>query len=204
MKKLIKITGSLTLTVVLASVILIFPGCRTASDALSEEEIAMFNTEFFNGGTNNMNNRLLSSEYSKPDEIDLFQLFYNGAGGALDQVSEDELSMLTELCSEAQYLDIVKVTADEMDAFLQEKLGIGLEETQKTGLDSFYYLEDYDGYYLIVGDSNFDWCTVTSGTWESDSKLTLEYEKEYEGGRWIVTLQKNDGGYLFISNRKTD
>lgn len=204
MKKPTKITGSLTLPAVMFLVALMLSGCQTASNALSEEEIAMFNTEFFNGGTNNMNNRLLSSEYSKPDEIDLFQLFYNGAGGELDQVSEGELSTLTELCSEAPYLDIVKVTADEMDAFLQEKLGIGLEETQKTGLDSFYYLKEYDGYYLIVGDSNFDWCTVTSGTWESNSKLTLEYEKEYEGGRWIVTLQKNDEGYHFISNRKTD
>ena len=90
--------------------------------------------------------------------------------------------MLTELCSDAPYLDIIKITANEMDAFLQEKMGISLAETKKTGLDSFYYLEQYDSYYLIMGDSNFDWCMVTSGTWESNNKLILKYEKEYEGG----------------------
>ena len=102
------------------------------------------------------------------------------------------------------YLDIIKITANEMDAFLQEKMGISLAETKKTGLDSFYYLEQYDSYYLIKGDSNFDWCMVTSGTWESNNKLILKYEKEYEGGQWVVILQKTDDGYLFISNQKAD
>lgn len=92
-----------------------------ASGTLSEEEIAVFNTEFFNGDTTNMNNMLLSGEYSQPDEINLFQLFYNGILGASNQVSENELSMLAELCGDALYLDVIKVTADEMDAFLQEK-----------------------------------------------------------------------------------
>lgn len=204
MKALTKAMDSLALSVILSFVILMFSGCQMASGTLSEEEIALFNTEFFNGETKNMNNMLLSSEYSQPDEINLFELFYNGVGGELDEVSENELSMLTELCSDAPYLDIVKITANEMDAFLQEKLGISLEETQKIGLDGFCYLEQYDSYYLIMGDSHFDWCTVTSGTWESNNKLILKYEKEYEGGQWVVTLQKTDEGYLFISNQKAD
>ena len=87
---------------------------------------------------------------------------------------------------------------------MQEKMGISLAETKKTGLDSFYYLEQYDSYYLIMGDSNFDWCMVTSRTWESNNKLILKYEKEYEGGQWVVILQKTDDGYLFISNQKAD
>ena len=41
--------------------------------------------------------------------------------------------MLTELCSDAPYLDIIKITANEMDAFFLEKMGISLEETKKTG-----------------------------------------------------------------------
>lgn len=42
------------------------------------------------------------------------------------------------------------------------------------------------------------------GTWESNNKLILKYEKEYEGGQWVVILQKTDDGYLFISNQKAD
>ena len=204
MKILTKVMDLLALSVILSFMILMFSGCQMASGTLSEKEITVFNTEFFNGDITNMNNMLLSSEYSQPDEINLFELFYNGVGGAFGEVSEDELSMLTELCSDAPYLDIIKITANEMDAFLQEKMGISLAETKKTGLDSFYYLEQYDSYYLIMGDSNFDWCMVTSGTCESNNKLILKYEKEYEGGQWVVILQKTDDGYLFISNQKAD
>ena len=188
MKILTKVMDLLALSVILSFMILMFSGCQMASGTLSEKEITVFNTEFFNGDITNMNNMLLSSEYSQPDEINLFELFYNGVGGAFGEVSEDELSMLTELCSDAPYLDIIKITANEMDAFLQEKMGISLAETKKTGL----------------GDSNFDWCMVTSGTWESNNKLILKYEKEYEGGQWVVILQKTDDGYLFISNQKAD
>ena len=204
MKILTKVMDLLALSVILSFMILMFSGCQMASGTLSEKEITVFNTEFFNGDITNMNNMLLSSEYSQPDEINLFELFYNGVGGAFGEVSEDELSMLTELCSDAPYLDIIKITANEMDAFLQEKMGISLAETKKTGLDSFYYLEQYDSYYLIMGDSNFDSCMVTSGAWESNNKLILKYEKEYEGGQWVVILQKTDDGYLFISNQKAD
>ena len=93
---------------------------------------------------------------------------------------------------------------DEMNAFLEEKLGIQLDETKKIGLEKFYYLNQYDSFYLVVGDTNFDWCTVTSGIWNSDNELTLEYTKGYEGGQWRVVLEKTDNGYIFVSNEKTE
>lgn len=179
-------------------------GCGKTSDILSENEIKMFNSDFFNGGTYNMNNMMLSSEYDKAENIDLFQLFYNGIDGITDQVSEEEKALLQELNSEASYLDIVKVTKDEMNAFLEEKLGIWLDKTQKIGLENFYYLDQYDSFYLVVGDTNFDWCTVTSGIWKSDNELILEYTKEYGDGQWHVVLKKIDNGYLFVSNEKIE
>lgn len=194
---------SLTITVTIMTFLTLnLSGCRQITKSLSNEEISTFNTDFFNSEMNNMNNMLLSSEFCNPEEIDLFQLFYNGVSTVEEQISEDEVALLTELCSEASYLDIVKVTVNEMDTFLQEKLGIGLEETQKIGLDSFYYLEDYESYYLIAGDTNFDWCTIVSGAWETDNILSLKYEKKSEKGQWIVTLKKTNEGYLFVSNIK--
>lgn len=193
--------GLLVISAIFILTVLVCAGCGKAPKSLSEEEIAAFNSEFFNDGVYNMNNMLLSSEYGKPEEIDLFELFYGGMG-QWDQESDEELALLAELDSDAANLDVVKVTSGEMDAFLREKLGIGLSETQKVGLDRFYYLEDYDSYYLVVGDTNFIWCNVVSGTWEGEDRLTLEYEKEDEEGRWLVTLRKTDKGYLFVSNRK--
>lgn len=189
---------------VLFFILLMLSGCQVGSTPLSEEEIATLNTEFFNGGTDNINNMFLSSEYSKPEEIDLFQLFYNGIGQNEVHISTNELNMLTNLNKEAPYLDIVKVTEDEMDTFLLKNLGIGMEDTQKTGLENFYYLKEYSSYYLIVGDTNFQWCTIISGTQGPNNQLVLEYIKDQEEDRWVVTLQKKDDGYLFVSNMKTD
>lgn len=170
--------------------------------ALSEEEIQMFNEGFFNVATDNMNNMLLTSAYAKPEEIDLFQTFYNGMSGVTSDVTEDEIALLTTLDSQASYLDIMKITVAQMDAFLQEKLGVKLENTQKKGLENFYYLEQYDSFYLIAGDTNFDWCTITSGNWWPENTVLLEYEKESDNSKWIVTLRKADSGFQFVSNVK--
>jgi len=170
--------------------------------ALSEEEIQMFNAGFFNVATNNMNNMLLASEYEKPEEIDLFETFYNGVGTEASLVSKEEIALLTTLDSQAPYLDIVKITAAEMDAVLQEKLGVELDKMSKIGLENFYYLEPYDSFYIVKGDTNFDWCTVISGNWWSENTVSLEYEKESDNSRWIVTLQKTNSGFQFVSNKR--
>ena len=117
-----------------------------------------------------------------------------------DQISEEELAMLTEMDSAAPYQDVFRITAGEMDAFLQEKLGIGLEDTQKAGLEDFYYLQEYDSYYVITGDTNYEHCTVLSGLWVSEDRLILEYTKESEEEQWEVALRKVKDGYLFVSN----
>ena len=63
MKILTKVMDLLALSVILSFMILMFSGCQMASGTLSEKEITVFNTEFFNGDITNMNNMLLSSEY---------------------------------------------------------------------------------------------------------------------------------------------
>ena len=89
MKKVTNIIRFFTMFVFL---LLIISGCQSEPEVLSESEVEVFNTEFFNGGTDNMNNMLLSSEYSRPEEINLFELFYNGMRGAYAQISEAELA----------------------------------------------------------------------------------------------------------------
>lgn len=172
--------------------------------ALTDEEISKFNTEFFNGETTNMNNMLLTSEYSKPEEINLLQLFYGGIRGTASNISEEEFAALGQINEYLLHLDIIKVTTAEMDAFLKKNLGLGLEETRKKNLDDFFYFEQFDSYYLAVGDTNFDWCTVTSGVWETDGRVTLKYEKKHDAvGEWTVTLLKTEDGYLFVSNARS-
>ena len=49
MKILTKVMDLLALSVILSFMILMFSGCQMASGTLSEKEITVFNTEFFNG-----------------------------------------------------------------------------------------------------------------------------------------------------------
>ena len=53
MKILTKVMDLLALSVILSFMILMFSGCQMASGTLSEKEITVFNTEFFNGDITN-------------------------------------------------------------------------------------------------------------------------------------------------------
>ena len=71
----------------------------------------------------------------------------------------------------------------------------------KKNLDQFIYLEEYDAYYLLHGDTNFQRCTVTSLEQNEDGTITLTYEQE-SGEKGIVTLKGSKGSYQFVSNKE--
>jgi cytochrome b subunit of formate dehydrogenase len=64
MKILTKVMDLLALSVILSFMILMFSGCQMASGTLSEKEITVFNTEFFNGDITNMNKELWQTNSS--------------------------------------------------------------------------------------------------------------------------------------------
>ena len=177
--------------------------CRSkeATHSLTQEELDYFNQEFFNGSTGNMHNQFLTSEYTSPGEINLFELFYNGIDGTAAQLSRTEREQLSELEPMTEYSGVIKVTRQEMDQVLEEGLGMGLTETQQQGLERFYDLEQPDTYYLVHGDTNFQWCTITSGTHISDQQVQLQYTKD-DGTAWEVTMESRGDSYVFCSNVK--
>lgn len=177
--------------------------CRQneATHSLTQEELDYFNQEFFNGSTGNLHNQFLTSEYTSPGEINLFELFYNGIDGTVAQLSQGEREQLSELEPMAEYSGVIKVTRQEMDQVLEEGLGMGLTDTQQQGLEQFYYLEQSNAYYLVHGDINFQWCTITSGTHISDRQVQLQYTKD-DGTAWEVTLEFRGDSYVFCSNVK--
>lgn len=78
---------------------------------------------------------------------------------------------------------------------------MALDETNKKNLDQFIYLEEYDAYYLLHGDTNFQRCTVTSLKQNEDGTIALTYEQE-SGEKGIVTLKGSKGSYQFVSNKE--
>lgn len=170
--------------------------------ALTANEIDWFNEEFFNQDeTARLRNQMLRSAYETAAEVDLFQLFYNGAQQAISpaNVTDEERQQLAQIDSMATTLDITKVTVSEMDVALLELTGLTLEETGKIGLEQFIYLEIPDAYYFAHGDTNAIHCTVLSGRQNDDGTITLHYT--YDHGTGCVTLRKTDDCYIFIANQ---
>lgn len=169
------------------------------NDETSAVDIDWFNTEFFNVGSGVcMMNMMLSSYYDTAADIDLYELFYNGPTGIQEEVTEAEQTAIGPVAFEHYP---IKTQRTEMDAFLQEYAGVTLDETNKKNLDQFIYLEEYDAYYLLHGDTNFQRCTVLSGEKNADGVITLTYEQE-GGKKGIVTLKESGDGYQFLSNKE--
>lgn len=172
---------------------------------LTGTELAYFNEIFFNAGGYNIRNQFFSSLYEKPEDIDLFQLFYCG-------IPEGEISVTRSAPeSEAELQQVYggpdsmcptyKLTTAEMDALLFQYTELTVADTQGLGLEHFTYLPEYDAYYWSHGDSNYrNQITFSSGTREDDL-IHLYYNDDYMGGGWkCATLRAAEEGYYFVSN----
>lgn len=178
------------------------PDTLGENPTLTANEIGWFSEEFFNQDeTARLRNQMLCSAYETAAEVDLFQLFYNGAQQTSkpSNVTDEERQQLAEKDSMATTLDITKVSASEMDIALLELTGLTLEETGKIGMEQFIYLEEPDAYYFAHGDTNAIHCTILSGNQNDDGTITLQYSYDY--GTGCVTLRKTDDRYIFIANQ---
>jgi len=179
---------------------------ETGITPLSSEELAFFNgNDFFNGEYLNIRNQFLSSTYSEPKEIDLYQLFYCGAGLEENRTEEEEKAILLALYGD-EYAEpscgTTKISSANIDAVLTKYMGLTLTDTDKTGIDDMLYLEDYDAYYIHHGDTNYrGFISFSAGEREGDI-IRLLYEDTFFGdGNKVLTLREKDGNYLFMSNQ---
>ncbi len=190
------------------------PDALLSSRPLTGEELAFFNTQFFNSQTTNesggvqhtLHNQFLTCLYAGPQDINLFDLFYNGAG-TWDAPSQAELEQLGVLAVDgSQICPTYKLTTAAMDAFLLENTGLTLAQTNKVDLDAFDYLPDYDAYYLTKGDTNYRSVTFTSG--EREGSYIRLYWKDYfygsETNECVILLDRGEGQYWFVSHLLVD
>lgn len=175
---------------------------------LTEEELAYFNgDQFFNGEKFNIRNQFLSSIYYKPNEMDLFELFYYGSG-IEEEISEEELArILTEeefslyLKEGITPLNCIKISRANMDAVLLKYAGITLSETGWNRMGEFTYLDEYEAYYRLHGDSNARPGVSFSGGEREGMIVRLFYSDQDED--ITLTLREKDDGYIFVSNMFT-
>ena len=201
-------SAALFLVLALAAVVcaVTFTGAKQPeARPLTGDELAYFNEEFFNNDVSgtNIRNQFLVSLYERPEDIDLYELFYCGTGRSAG-MTEEELRQVGSFDeSGAQICPTDKLTVADIDAVLLENTGLTLAETAGIGLEHFQYLPEYDAYYHTHGDTNSRGdVTFTAGEREGDTIRLYFEDFRYGGyGTECVTLAvQPDGALWFVSH----
>ncbi len=170
---------------------------------LSRTELQDF-TIWINQGGNYGNYGFLLSEYTKPQDVDLSQVFYTGAGMETEQLTpEEEKAFLKEANEDEIYTDCTRLTTDQINEFLDLKLGLSLEDMTK-GLP-WIYLQDSDAWVHEHGDTNYMSFTCVSGKQTAKDTYELNCVPGREGETPYLpscrlTLQSYGEDYRILSN----
>ena len=180
---------------------------ETSVNLISDELMQWFVADYFKSYTFQcIASHFLTDVYTTPEDINLYELFYGGSYiiGTNNMASEEEKQLLLDRYLDEIYTDVIRVKTWEMNEVLQKYMGITLEETKKIGLDKMYYLEEYDAYYMMHGDTNWFFANFEAGKINDDGTITLQYYRDdfYYGTTptYWVTLREVDGKYYIISN----
>ncbi|WP_409968419.1 hypothetical protein RFF05_00265 [Bengtsoniella intestinalis] len=175
---------------------------------LTADELSYFNETYFNGATGqNLNpaNQFLHNSFDLPINIDLFMLFYHGAGADYAMSEDGEYDAVAQAYGFDSWAeiptDVTPIPKTSMDDMLEQYTGIDLFASNKIGLENFKYLEEYDCYYNLHGDTNY-YGTVefVSGTQTGD-QIALSYYNSWQQADYILTLVDYGGGdYKIYSN----
>ena len=171
---------------------------ETELTALTERELSDLGQMFDLQSTYNTQyrwyNMALTSQYACPEDVDLYNLFYNGFRD--ETVSEAEREKL-EQAGLWMELDIQKNPTAKMNEVLKTYFGLTLEETNAVGLDSMIYLEETDSYYKCAGDVCYGEAFFTRGFHTGDGRIILYY-RDFLDEEWVLTLVENPNAALGV------
>lgn len=180
---------------------------------LTAEEIRFFNEEFFTSETEYpgrwVRNNILYTEFENPAQVDIEAMLY--VEDSEGKISAEERAYLKE--QGAMDLDTSKFTTSDINEMMQTYLGISLEESEKKGLERFFYYANEDAYYLVRSDALVVFVQVENGMKNEDGTVTLMYRKSEESlegmmkaeieklPQYQMVLKKTADGYQFLSNQ---
>lgn len=161
---------------------------------LTEEELAEY-TEWVQDISNY---GFLLSDWANPAQINLYQVFYNGAGVAR-QGTEEEKQAFCDCYNQPEiYTDFLSMDKANVDAVLLEKVGLTYDELMAQGSEGMvedYYAET-NSFCLERGDTNYISFVCTDGVANEDGTLvTLRYHGDCE-----VNVSVEEGHRRFLSN----
>ena len=125
----------------------------------------------------------LLSDYASPLDADLSQVFYSGAGVAGTLTDEMTASWLKEMGYDELYTELTFVSAADVDAVLERRTGCTLAEFRDYGNTTLQgYMEKWDGYFHMAGDTNRIQVSCVSGVRYSDGSALVE---SVESSPWV-------------------
>ncbi|MGI5963491.1 MAG: M56 family metallopeptidase [Lawsonibacter sp.] len=167
---------------------------------LSQEEVEFF-SQWLDWSHTSIQAQFLTSLYSRPQEINLYELFYNGS--RLEEKNEPTPEQYAAIVEDVGYepqVSLSFVTKEDMSAVLLAYTGLTLDQTEQLGLENFAYLPELELYYSWHGDTNLDVVKVSGGIRAGDL-VYLNYTFGSGEERRMVTLRQTEAGYQFISNK---
>ena len=153
-------------------------GKTAAAEALTAEELEALQ-EFLNEESSY---GFLLSSYESPQDIDLNQVFYSGAGFEQGDLEDREKELLLDRIPQKELrTPVVKVTEDQIGELLEEKAGITYEEAAHPLKDyeDWAHIGRYSAWYALRGDTNRMYA-VCSDAWKQNSLLTVHYRLQPE------------------------
>lgn len=156
-------------------------------DALAEFEAA-FNME--------SNYGFLLSSYSDVRDVDLYQVFYIGAGIEPPANADEIRAAYERTLTDGPYdIDSTILTAQQVSGFLLAKTGYSLDDmNSRLGWD---YVDGYDAYIHYHGDTNFISISCTGGRMIGDALFQIDYE--FDGGIYDEEGNHFTGGSVTVS-----
>lgn len=181
------------------------------------EELQWFNENFFNGrnGDFKFRNQFANPSilYARPEEIDLFELFYIGVdstegAGSREVPSDKEIRDILKSDPENLACPAYKLTSSTINGCLQKYFGLSIVETEQKGMDNFTYSSEYDAYYWMAGDTNY--CGdlyFLCGTRETADNGSIVKLYQRNAADWYCVTLAADGDiseYRFLSNQQCE
>lgn len=209
----------ISLAIAFHCVLLILSGCGYGSTATSSYGGSATTTSSFSSGplskqqvneletflNDRSNNGFVGSllEYERPQDIDLYFVLYDGGGISrnYDELNPDEKQAIHDAPDYSEYSPIFIFKKSDIEVYLQKKAGISLNNVSK-GTQGFGYIEKYDLYYLSHNDTNYIHINITEAEINQNGKYVITYSISSIQGSFIVTLNKIDNEYQFVSNVK--
>lgn len=166
---------------------------ESGNGELTKEELTEY-TEWLNQWDNY---GFLLSDWNTPEQINLLEVFYNGAGIS-QQATEEQIQIyLKQEGQEELYTDFWVITHEKINDFMLEKLGLTYDELTAKGNLSFEdaYLVDADCFAMEVGDTNYTQFEAVSGTEnEEGTIITLHYRNTH-----LSTIEWVEAGEVMIT-----